>query len=126
MPVITAADAPQFTLEGTTITGLAAPSRGSRELSVWKVHLEAGVRVPAHILSQEEVFVILHGTALAAVNGEELSIGPGDALMVPPGVPFALSVGENGPFEAICSMRAGGQATMVDGDGASFPPPWSL
>jgi mannose-6-phosphate isomerase-like protein (cupin superfamily) len=126
MPVIAAADAPIFALEGTTITGLAAPSRGSSEISSWKVHLDAEVRVPSHVLTREEVFVVLQGAALATLDGEEILVGAGDALMVPPGVPFSLSVASGGPFEAICSMGVGGQAAMVDGEEPPFAPPWSV
>jgi mannose-6-phosphate isomerase-like protein (cupin superfamily) len=126
MPVIHASNAPQFKLEGTVITGLASPSRGSSQLSSWKVRLEPGVVVPAHILTHEEVFVVLAGQAVAGVDGEQCPIGPGDALAVPPGVPFSLAVSGDVPFEAVTSMLVGGKATMVDGDGVPFPPPWSL
>jgi mannose-6-phosphate isomerase-like protein (cupin superfamily) len=126
MPVVSAADAPIFALEGTTITGLAAPSRGSTEVSSWKIHVEEGVRVPSHVLTREEVFVVLQGAALATLDGEEVPVGAGDALMVPPGVSFSLSIAGAGPFEAICSMGVGGQAAMVDGAEPPFAPPWSV
>jgi mannose-6-phosphate isomerase-like protein (cupin superfamily) len=77
-------------------------------------------------LSNEEVFVVLAGKAVASVDSRQSPIGPGDALAVPPGVPFSLTVGAEAPFEAVASMAVGGKATMVHGDGVPFPPPWSI
>jgi mannose-6-phosphate isomerase-like protein (cupin superfamily) len=124
MPLIQAASAPIFTLEGTTITGLASPSRGSTEISSWRIRLEPGVAVPAHVLSREEVFVILAGAAVAQIDGEQLPLGAGDSLAVPPGRPFSLTVTGSQPFEAVVSMAVGGEARMVAEDGPFFTPPW--
>jgi quercetin dioxygenase-like cupin family protein len=126
MPVIHGATAPQFTLEGTLITGLASPSRGSTEISSWIVRLEPGIRVPGHILSKEEVFVVLKGSAVASIGEERYTISAGDALAVPPGLPFSLAIPQETAFEAVASMVAGGQGSMVDGDGSWFAPPWSV
>jgi quercetin dioxygenase-like cupin family protein len=126
MPVIAGGTAPRFNFEGTTIIGLAAPSRGSCEISSWRVRLEPGTSVPAHILSREEVFVVLHGKATVILDGERSQLGSGDALAVPPGVPFALTVDGDVAFEAVVAMPVGGQARLVEGDGTTFPPPWSL
>lgn len=126
MAVIRAAQAPQFTLEGTTITGLASPSRGSTEISAWRLRIDPGVRVPAHILSHEEVFVVLGGSAVATIGAEESAIGAGDALVVPTGLPFHFAITGDVPFEAVAAMTAGGQARWAEGEGAPFAPPWSV
>jgi mannose-6-phosphate isomerase-like protein (cupin superfamily) len=126
MPIIRAEAAPTFALEGTTVTGLAAPSRGSTEICSWLVRLDPGTIVPAHTLDREEVFVVLAGAAVVTLGGEQATIGAGDALVVPPTTEFSLTIPAGYSFEAVCSMAKGGQATMIGGDGTAFPPPWSV
>jgi quercetin dioxygenase-like cupin family protein len=124
MPIISAADAPVFTPdELTTITGLAAPSRGATETSVWRVHLEPGAGTPPHTLTREEVFVALAGTATVTLADGTHEVGAGDALAVPADVEFWLANAGTEPFEAICAMPVGGRARVGDEE---FPPPWSL
>ena len=43
------------------ITGLASPSRGSRDSAVWRVRLLTDQASPPHSLSREEIFVVLEG-----------------------------------------------------------------
>ena len=122
MPVITAAEAPTFTQEGTHVTGLASPSRGSSQIAAWRLRLEPGASSPEHVLSHEEVFVALAGAATASLYGQSHRVVAGDALVVPPGVPFTLATDGGEPFEAVACMPAGGTATVGD---ATFPPPWA-
>lgn len=122
MTLISAASAPTFGEAGTFITGLASPSRGSRELAAWRVRLDPGVSTPEHQLTHEEVFVALSGDAVATLDGKRTEVGPGDALVVAPDRSFVLAVEGSEPFEAVCCMVAGGQARVGD---KTFPPPWS-
>ena len=77
-----------------------------------------------HRLTDEEVFVVLAGTALVTLDGEQTRAGTGDAIVVPPGVDFAL--GNDGPEQArlLCCLPVGGQALLADGE--PFTPPWAL
>ena len=52
MPYIAAATAPVFRLDGVVFTGLAAPSRGARETSVWRVSLEPNSPGAEHSLDR--------------------------------------------------------------------------
>jgi len=61
MPMISASDAPRFDIPGVRFTGLAAPSRGSRENSVWRVRIEPGTPANVHRLSREEIIVAIEG-----------------------------------------------------------------
>src|SRR6187399_3191082 len=83
MPLIERHSAPTFQLPGTHFTGLAAPSRGSTETSVWLVELAAGTPAVPHCLTREEIFVCLEGQANARLGDEEFLVGPGSALVVP-------------------------------------------
>jgi quercetin dioxygenase-like cupin family protein len=122
MTVIRSASAPVFEQPGTVVTGLASPSRGSREISAWRLRLEPGAASPDHTLTHEEVFVALSGAATATLDGTEHPVAAGDALVVSPGVPFRIAAAGDEGFEAVACMRCGGLA-RVGAD--TFPPPWA-
>jgi quercetin dioxygenase-like cupin family protein len=121
--LITAATAPTFTQDGTIAVGYASPSRGAADLSLWRIRLEPGAASPYHAVSREEVFLALDGDAVATLDGVEHRLEPGDCLVVPPEVPFAIAAGSGG-FAAVCAMAAGGEATILP-DGPTITPPWA-
>lgn len=121
MPVVSKADAPVFDTGHAVITGLAAPSRGSREISAWRVRLAADQSSPAHALEHEEVFVVLEGRIVASFDDREEAAEAGGALIVPAEERFSLSA-PGAPAEAVCILPAGAKAKI---DGKSFVPPWA-
>jgi mannose-6-phosphate isomerase-like protein (cupin superfamily) len=123
MPVIRAENAPEFALPGLSVTGLAAPSRGARETSVWRVRVAPDTAGTPHSVDREEIFVALRGRAVAIVAGERLEISPGDTLVVPPGVEFSLASAGSEGFEAMCVAPAGVRACLPQGE--PFAPPWT-
>ena len=122
MPVITAQDAPVFEAGRNTITGLAAPSRGARDISAWRVRFAAGAASPAHSLTREETFVVLSGSLTARYTDGDETATAGGALIVPAGREFTL-VAEREPAEAVCMLVVGGQAVTEEG---TFTPPWAV
>lgn len=122
MPVVLAPDGPTHNLGGTRFTSLASPSRGSHETSVWRVEIDPGAPATPHRLTREEVFVVLCGTATVLLDGLADSARPGDAIVVPPEVDFAISNAESEPLELLCCLPVGGQAITEDG---TFTPPWA-
>jgi mannose-6-phosphate isomerase-like protein (cupin superfamily) len=52
------------------------------------------------------------------------SAGPGDAIVVPAGVPFTLSPEGDETLRALCCLPVGGQGKLADGE--PFTPPWAL
>jgi quercetin dioxygenase-like cupin family protein len=124
MPIIKHSAAPSFQLPGLTITGLASPSRGATETSVWRLALAPGTPGAEHTVDREEVFIALRGHAIATVAGERHELGAGDALIVPPHVPFSLANLGAEPFEAVAALPVGGRAAMPAGE--PFVPPWAV
>jgi quercetin dioxygenase-like cupin family protein len=124
MPVIPAPSAHTHELPGTRFTSLATPSRGTAETCVWTVEMAAGTVATPHELTREEVFVVLDGEADVRIGDDHTPAGPGDAIVVPPGVPFALQPAAGRGLRALCVLPVGGRATLADG--TSFAPPWSL
>jgi mannose-6-phosphate isomerase-like protein (cupin superfamily) len=124
VPVISAPDRPTHALGGTTFTALATPSRGSRRTSVWEVSIAAGETPTPHRLTDEEVFVVLEGVAAVTLGTDTGQALAGDAVVVPPGVDFALSNCGAGPLRLLCCLPVGGQAQLAGGE--PFTPPWAL
>ena len=114
MPVIPAPAAPTHTLGTTRFTSLATPSRGTTDTAVWQVEMEPGTPAVPHSLTREEVFVVLAGTASARIGDRVELARPGDAIVVPAGVPFAL---ENGGDELAPArlLPAGGRPGVPGG-----------
>jgi quercetin dioxygenase-like cupin family protein len=123
MPVIPAASAPTFCLAGAVFTGLAAPSRGARETSVWRVRLDPNTPAAEHSLDREEVIVAIAGRAVATFGTTVHQIGPGDGLVVPAHERFSLANPYDAPFEAVAALPVGGRAQLPGGE--PFRPPWT-
>lgn len=124
MPHNPSAGAPVFKIPGATFTGLAAPSRGSRENAAWRVALDPGTPPKPHQLSREEILIATAGSASASLDGGEIQLNAGDALIVPAFTDFSLSNPNETAFEAIAVLPVGARAMIEGGD--PFLPPWSL
>ena len=122
MPVISAHEAPVFDAGGTTITGLASPSRGASDVAAWREQFAAANPSPVHSLTREETFVVLSGAVTARFADREETAGAGGALIVPAGQEFSL-IAADAPAEAVCILPVGGQAITADG---TFTPPWAV
>ena len=123
MPIISARSAPTFDIPGVTFTGLAAPSRGASENSVWRVAMRPGTPANIHRLSREEILVAISGSARVSIDGTESEFTAGSAVIVPPDTEFALYNPGTEPFEAVAVLPVGGQAMI--GDAPPFTPPWA-
>jgi quercetin dioxygenase-like cupin family protein len=122
MPVIEPAEQRQHDIPGARFRTLACPSLGSSETSVWRVRLEPGTPGMPHRVTREEIFVVLHGSATAALDGVDQPLTAGSALVLPAGVELSLSTGEDA-LEAIVCLPVGGQGIVRDGE--PFTPPWA-
>lgn len=123
MGILPAPSGPTHEIGGTCFTALATPSRGSADTSVWQVEIPPGTPATPHQLTREEVFVILAGRADVRIGAERGEAVAGDAVVVPPGVPFELANLSDEPLRALCCLPVGGQAQLTDG--SLFVPPWA-
>lgn len=122
MPHVRAADAPAFQIPDLHVIGLASPSRGSMENSVWRVRVPAGAPGVVHSMSREEIFIALSGRAVATLGAEVHKLEPGDALIVPQDQKFSLANEGTEEFVAVAVAPASVMACMADGE--CFQPPW--
>lgn len=123
MPFIAVEASPEFRLPGLCFAGLASPSRGAVDSAVWRVTIDPHTGGAVHQLTREETIVAIKGSALARLGDEAFALVVGSALIVPPGVDFALSNPHDAPFEAIAVLPVGGQARVAGG--TPFTPPWA-
>ncbi len=104
------------------MTGLAAPSRGSAELSTWTVAMRAGRSGPEHSVSREQVWTVTAGTLEVTCAGRTERIPAGRTLVLPPNTLRRIHAPE--PAEAYVAMRADGMVT-VPNDPTPRPLPWA-
>lgn len=123
MAIVPSTDTPTFEVGGARFTPRVAPSRGATETSVWEVVIAPGTPATPHSLTREEVFVVLAGAASVRVGDADGTARPGDAIVVPAGVPLALANEGTEPLRLLCCLPVGGQARLADG--TLFTPPWA-
>jgi mannose-6-phosphate isomerase-like protein (cupin superfamily) len=122
MPVSTLATAEEIKFHGLTAHPIAVPSRGSAELAVWHLEIPPGLHGETHTVDREEVFVVRTGRLSGTLGGEPCEVGPGDALIVPPDVPFSLGNAGSERAHVLVCTSAGVLATL---NGRTVEPPWS-
>lgn len=108
-----------------TMTTMAAPSRGSAELSVWSVRMEAGSAGPMHRVDREQVWVLTGGSVEITTEGKKERVSEGQVVILSPGLTRQVCAPHE-PADALVSMRADG-AVSVDGPtGVEHRPlPWA-
>ncbi len=64
--------------------------------AIWEEEVPAGKGPPLHVHRREhEVFTILSGRMRFVADGIERAVGPGDVMMIPPGVPHTFQALED-------------------------------
>ncbi|GGR80377.1 hypothetical protein GCM10010252_18550 [Streptomyces aureoverticillatus] len=102
------------------MTGLAAPSRGSAELSTWTVAMEAGQTGPEHAISREQVWTVTAGVLDVTCAGRTEKISAGQTFVLPPDVLRQVHAPQ--AAEAHVAMRADGVASVPGTEGTRTLP----
>ncbi|MCB5182322.1 cupin domain-containing protein [Streptomyces antimicrobicus] len=122
MHVITPTPAHVVETPNATMTGLAAPSRGSAELSTWTVSMRSGQAGPEHSVTREQVWTITAGALEVTHEGRTRRVSAGQTLVLPPHSLRRIHAPE--PFEAIVAMRSDGVVAVPGAEGTR-PLPWA-
>ena len=80
---------------------LASRESGSRDLFVGQQWLGQGQRVFLHTHAVEEVLVFISGTGTATLGEEDVAVGPGTTLVLPPGVVHGFRNDAPGPLHVL-------------------------
>ncbi|MDA0566654.1 cupin domain-containing protein [Streptomonospora sp. S1-112] len=115
--------APAVTTPNAVMTGLAAPSRGSAELSTWRVRMEAGSAGPEHSIDREQVWTVTSGSMEVTSAGRTETVAAGQAVVLPADTVRRVRAGAE-PVEALVAMPVGGRA-FVPGSSEARPLPWA-
>ena len=125
MPIILAAQAPQFDLDGFHFLGFTSPSRGATELCTWQLDIDPGAASDTHKLNHEEVFILLRGTLSVVLDEEEIQLNAGDALAVPTNCLLQITNNSYEAARAIVCITVNFKAMHADGREIGTPP-WAL
>lgn len=124
MQVITESQERTVTTPVAVMTGLAAPSQGSTEVSTWRVRMNPDAPSPMHVINRDQVWMPLSGSFEFTVGDEVAKVAAGQALVVPGGSTRQFhAIGETA--EAIVCMLADGQVG-APGSNEFQPIPWAI
>ena len=92
------------TLDGSTIRVLLdAHLGGAREQSLAEATLAAGRATRRHYHARtEEIYAVLEGTGEMEVDGDRAEVGPGDAVLIPPGAWHQIRASAAAPLRFLC------------------------
>ena len=95
---------PFKTADGSTIRVLLdAASGGAANQSLAEAWLEPGQATERHYhAATEELYVLLEGTGEMEVDGDRAEVGPGDAVLIPPGAWHQIRASAAAPLRFLC------------------------
>jgi quercetin dioxygenase-like cupin family protein len=134
VPVIRNSDAPifTFTMPGQDpkiptphlkVQGYAAPSRGSKEMCVWRITLAPGLPQRTGTVDHEEFFMVLSGAASITLDGTEIELNPGDGVIVPANTLVGMGNLHDEPVEMVEVCPAGIKVSFPGME--PFTPAWA-
>ena len=134
MPVIRRAETRRTETPNAVMTTLASPIQGGAGQAVWRVDMRPGQAGPLHAIDTEQVWTVLDGGATVELDGQALTVGPGDTLILPADAPRRVSADPEAGLAAIAVAPAGTRAYTLDGtrvapgcavpDGDKLVPAW--
>ena len=92
------------TLDGSTIREVAGPAIDSaRNQSLAEASVPPGGATAEHYhRTTEEIYFFTHGSGRMRLGDEEREVGPGDTVVIPPGVPHKLWNDGAEPLRLLC------------------------
>ena len=92
------------TLDGSTIRVLVDPALGgAANQSLAEASLDGGMSTQRHYHAKsEEIYVFLDGGGEMEVEGDSRKVGPGDAVLIPPGAWHQITAGPVGARFLCC------------------------
>ena len=115
MPVIRRAETRRTETPNAVMTTLASPTQGGAGQAVWRVDMRPGQAGPLHAIDTEQVWTVLDGGATVELDGQVLTVGPGDTLILPADAPRRVNADPAAGFAAIAVAPAGTRAYTLDG-----------
>ncbi len=114
MPVIRHAGSRRTETPNAVMTTLASPAQGGAGQALWRVDMRPGQAGPLHAIDTEQVWTVLDGSATVELDGETLTVGPGDTMIFPADAPRRITAGPAPGVTAIAAAPAGTRAYLLD------------
>jgi quercetin dioxygenase-like cupin family protein len=114
MLVVRRAESRRTETPNAVMTTLASPTQGGAGQSVWRVDMRPGQAGPMHAIDTEQIWTVLEGGAAVELDGQVLTIGPGDTLILPADAPRRVNADPAAGFAAIVAAPAGTRAYLID------------
>jgi len=95
---------PFTTADGSTIRELLGlPTSSARNQSLAEATLEPGQSTQRHYHREsEEIYYLVKGAGEMEVDGDRARVGPGDAILIPPGAWHEIRAAGEGPLRFLC------------------------
>jgi mannose-6-phosphate isomerase-like protein (cupin superfamily) len=95
---------PFVTTDGSTIRSLLDRSNAPvANQSLAEATIAAGEATTRHYhRASEEIYYLVEGTGEREVDGDVRPVGPGDAILIPPGAWHRLRASGDGPVRLLC------------------------
>jgi mannose-6-phosphate isomerase-like protein (cupin superfamily) len=122
MTVLPAPPTHTHELGPVTFTALATPSRGTTQTTLWKIDVPVGSPPTPHALSNEELFVVMQGSALVRIGDIDNVAEAGDCIVIPAETVFELTNAGNVALSLLSCMPAGTEVIMGE---VRFVAPWT-
>src|SRR5258708_13290107 len=103
MPVIRPAASGRTETPNAVMTTLASPTQGGAGHAVWRVDMRPGQAGPLHAIDTEQVWTVLDGGATVELDGQELTVSPGDTLVLPADAPRRARADPAAGFPALAA-----------------------
>lgn len=95
---------PYVTRDGSEIREWVAPGTPGRRQTLAEATVPAGGATIAHYHREsEEIYLVASGQGRLLLGDEEGEIGPGDCVVIPPGVVHQLWADPDAPLVVVCS-----------------------
>jgi len=114
MPVVRRAETRRTETPNAVMTTLASPTQGGAGQAVWRVDMRPGQAGPRHAIDTEQIWTVLDGGAAVELDGQVLTVGPGDTLILPADAPRRVNADPTAGFAAIVAAPAGTRAYLID------------
>lgn len=122
MPIVQHSEVREFEMLGNFMSGLATPSRGARQLEVWRANTAPKAATPLHRHSDEEIVVVLRGQGEAHAGGKVSPFQAPCTLILPGNELHKLVNTGTEWLEALAVVPIGSK--VFDADGNEMALPW--
>jgi quercetin dioxygenase-like cupin family protein len=94
----------------------------TRELVRWRAHMAPGISGPLHLHDADETMLVVAGSGMALVDGEERALAPGTEVTVPEGAPHQVVNTGTEQLTLLFALADGARVLRLDGSDFGVPP----